>query len=105
MRLTADDWHFVNTPNDGSVVAVDLFLDNGQHARMLVYPLINPNWQGEQIPEIVVLCEMPGEKLTSENQTRRWITRAPDKSCSWSGVELSATLIRQINERLDAAVA
>ncbi len=105
MRLSVDDWHFINPPDDGSMVAVDLFLDNGQLARLLVYPLINPNWQGEQVPEIVVLCEMPGEKLHSDNNARRWITRSPDKSCQWSGVELGATLIRQINDKLAAAVA
>lgn len=105
MKLNADDWHFIAPPDDGSVVAVDLFLDNGQHARLMVYPLINPYCQGDQVPEIVVVCEMPGEKLQSEHHTKRWITRAPDKSCEWSTVELSGTLIRQLNDKLAETAA
>jgi hypothetical protein len=100
MRIIVDDWHFVPPPDDGSVVAVDLFLDNGQHARLEVIPLINPYSEAEQIPELVVKCEMPGEKLHMETPTRRWITRPPDRCCEWSHVELSPTLIRQINDRL-----
>lgn len=100
MRLNVDDWHFTNSPNRNCVVAVDLYLDNGQHARLEVIPLINPNVEEDQIPEIVVLCEMPGEKLSQEPEPRRWISRPADRTCEWSTVELSPTLIRQINDRL-----
>ena len=102
MKLNVDDWHFTTTPNPNSVVAVDLYLDNGQHARLEVIPLINPYVEADQIPEIIIYCEMPGEKLLEEPEPRRWITRPADRSCEWSSVELSPTLIRQINDRLAA---
>lgn len=105
MRLTADDWTFVQPTHRGCLVSAELFLDNGQHAQLEVYPLINPYSGGDQIPEIIVLCEMPGENLHRPPLPRRWITRAPDASSEWSHVELSPTLIRQLNEHLDAAMS
>ncbi len=104
MKLNADDWKFITPTTLGCVVAVDLFLDNGQHARLEVFPLFYSHATGEQIPEIIVYCEMPGEKLHQQPETKRWISRPLDKSCPWSSVELTPTLIRQINETLDAAV-
>jgi hypothetical protein len=105
MRFSADDWTFIQPSSRGCLVAVDLFLDNGQHARLEVYPLVNPYMAGDQTPEIIVLCEMPGENLHRPPLAKRWITRPPDNSCEWSKVELSPTLIRQINEQLEAAMA
>lgn len=104
MKLSADDWKFITPTTLGCVVAVDLFLDNGQHARLEVFPLFYAHATGEQIPEIIVYCEMPGEKLHQQTEVKRWISRPLDKSCPWSSVELTPTLIRQINETLDAAV-
>ncbi|MEW6304969.1 MAG: hypothetical protein AB1705_15955 [Verrucomicrobiota bacterium] len=104
MVLNVDDWTFVTPQEPGSVVAVDLFLDNGQHGRLEVFPLYYLGAVGEQIPEIIVYSEMPGEKLNSERMGKRWISRPPDKSCEWSHVELAPALVRQINDRLMAAM-
>lgn len=104
MRIGVDDWTFVQPSSRGCLVGVDLFLDNGQHARLEVYPLVNPYATGDQTPEMIVLCEMPGESLHRPPLTKRWITRCPDASCEWSHVELSPTLIRQLNEQLEAAM-
>ena len=104
MKLSVDDWKFITPTTLGCVVAVDLFLDNGQLARLEVFPLFYAHATGEQIPEIIVYCEMPGEKLNQQTEVKRWISRPLDKSCPWSSVELTPTLIRQINETLDAAV-
>ena len=105
MKITADDWHFIDPVSDGSVVAVDLFLDNGQHARLEVFPLVNPYCRGEQVPEIRVFCELPGEKLHgSQPLPQRWLTRAPDCSCPWTHVEISGTLVNQLNDRLSTVI-
>lgn len=104
MKLNVDDWQFIAPATPGCTVAVDLFLDNGQHARLEVFPLFYTHATGEQIPEIIVYCEMPGEKLNQPLEPKRWISRPPDKGCSWSHVELTPSLIRQINDMLDAAV-
>lgn len=104
MRLSVDDWQFLAPTTSGSVLAVDLFLDNGQQARMEVFPLFYPDPTGEQIPEIIVSCEMPGERRGQRSEIKRWISRPPDKSCAWSQVQLTPALIRQMNEMLEAAV-
>jgi hypothetical protein len=104
MKYNVDDWKFVAPAARGCLVAVDLFLDNGQQARLEVYPLVNPWAGGEQTPEIIVFCEMPGETFHRPPLARRWIARAPDASCEWSRVELSPTLIRQLNEQLEAVM-
>ena len=99
MIINVDDWRFNPEPNLGCAVAVELYLTNGQRARLEVFPLVNPNSTDDQIPELVVLGEAPGEKL-HESPPRRWITRAPHRQSKWSQVELSETLIRQINDKL-----
>ena len=99
MIINVDDWRFKPEADNGCAVAVDLFLTNGQLARLEVFPLVNPNSMDDQIPELVVLGEAPGEKLHA-SPPRRWITRAPHRQSEWSQVELSETLIQQINERL-----
>lgn len=103
MKLNVDDWQFVAPTSPGCAVAVDLFLDNGQHARLEVFPLFYTHASGEQIPEIIVHCEMPGEKLHQPPAAKRWISRPPDKGCMWSHVEMSPTLVRQLNEMLATA--
>ena len=99
MIINVDDWRFKSEAENGCAVAVELFLTNGQLARLEVFPLLNPNSSDDQIPELVVLGEAPGEKLQN-SPTRRWITRAPHRQSEWSQVELSETLIRQINAKL-----
>lgn len=103
--LQADDWKFITPTTPGGAVAVELFLNNGQYARLEVFPLVDANGSVDQVPEIVVSCEMPGERLNLPPETKRWISRPPDKDCPWSRVELSPTLIRQINDMLAAAIS
>ena len=105
MRIQIENWDFTEPESEGCIVAAKLNLNNAQTCRLEIYPMIYANVGGEVIPEIVVLCELPGESLDSENPTRRWIARPPDESCEWSKVELSETFIRQINERIDAIFA
>ena len=102
MIINVDDWRFRSEADKGCALAVELFLTNGQLARLEVFPLVNPNSVDDQIPELVVVGEAPGEKL-HESPPRRWITRAPDRQSEWSQVELSETLIRQINDKLAQA--
>ncbi len=102
MIINVDDWRFKTDSEQGCAVAVELFLTNGQRARLEVFPLINPHSSDDQIPELVVLGEAPGEELHA-SPPRRWITRAPHRQSKWSQVELSETLIRQINDRLAQA--
>jgi len=98
--LTVNDWKFVAPSTAGSAIAVDLFLDNGQHSRLEVFPMFYPHGAGEHIPEVIVYCERSGEKLNRQQEFKRWLSRPPDKDCPWSQVELSPTLVRQLNERL-----
>jgi hypothetical protein len=67
--------------------------------------MIYANVGGEVIPEIAVLCELPGESVNSENPVRRWIARPPDDSCEWSKVDMSDTFIRQVNQKIDEIFA
>ncbi len=99
MIINVDDWRFKSEADHGCAVAVELYLTNGQRARLEVFPLVNLNSTDDQIPELVVLGEAPGEEL-HESPPRRWITRAPHRQSKWSQVELSETLIRQINDKL-----
>ena len=101
MIINVDDWRFKSESQNGCAVAVELYLTNGQRARLEVFPLVNPNSTADQIPELVVLGEAPGEELHA-SPPRRWITRAPHRQSQWSQVELSETLIRQINAKLAA---
>lgn len=102
MKITADDWHF--RPSEGGTVILDIFLSNGQHALLEVNPMKNPETPNGQLPEMVVFCEFPGEKLAEHNCVARWITRPPDKSCPWSGVQIPPSLMQQIRERLGYAL-
>lgn len=99
MIINVDDWRFTPEADNGCAVAVELFLTNGQLARLEVFPLVNPHSADDQLPELVVLGEAPGEKLHA-SPPRRWITRAPHRQSEWSQVELSETLIQQINDKL-----
>ncbi|MEW6304592.1 MAG: hypothetical protein AB1705_14045, partial [Verrucomicrobiota bacterium] len=100
-----DDWSFRTEVDERKQVSVDLYLNNGQRAILEIHPLLNPYSGGEQVPEVIVRCEMSGERPDHPSETRRWLSRAPDKSCEWSSVELSESLVRQINARLASAQA
>ena len=101
MNINVDDWRFRPQPGNGCAVAVELFLTNGQRARLEVIPLVNLNSIHDQMPELVVVGEKPGEQLP--DSPRRWITRPPHRQSEWSQVELSGALIQQINEKLVGA--
>jgi hypothetical protein len=102
MKLYVDKWHFVPSPEDGSIMTLELILENAQHAWLKINALTNPYSRTPQIPEMFVLCEMPGEKSTQEPLPKRWIYRAPDPTCEWSGVELPPKLMQEIQDRLNA---
>lgn len=102
MKISADDWHFKSFEND--LLVVDVFLSNAQHAILEVSPMKNPAAPNGQIPEMVVFCEFPGEKVVDHTCVARWITRPPDKSCPWSNVQLPPSLLQQIRERLGYSV-
>ena|ERR1051325_1282574 len=99
MKISADDWHFRPAENE-TLVVVDIFLSNAQHAILEVCPMKYPNLPNGQIPEMLVFCEFPGEKVTEGNCPARWITRPPDKSCAWSNVQIPPALMQQIREKL-----
>jgi hypothetical protein len=98
MIILADDWHFHTVV--GETVVVDLYLDNGQHALLEVNPMRDQAAVNGDIPEIIVFCEMPGEKLDTNPGTGRWIARPPSRSCPWSNVQLPQALWEQIRSRL-----
>ncbi|MEW6155937.1 MAG: hypothetical protein AB1813_00800 [Verrucomicrobiota bacterium] len=98
MKIHVDDWRFNSAEND--ILLLDVYLDNGQHSLLEVNPIRNPKIAGAQIPEMIVFCEMPGEKLTESTCPGRWISRPPDKTCPWSHVEVPPVLMQQIYERL-----
>jgi hypothetical protein len=99
MKLSPDDWMF--KPSDPDQVLVSLFLNNGQHALLEINPVHISHAGGPQVPEIIVHCELPGEKLTDPKPSRRWIARPPDRTCQWSRVELPPTLTHQIEQRIE----
>ena len=108
MKITADDWHFRSFEHD--TLVIDLFLSNAQHAILVVSPMKNGNAPNGQIPEMVVFCEFPGEKVAEENCVARYITRPPDRTCAWSNVQVPPALMQQIRQKLgygvvEAAVA
>src|SRR5262245_8776597 len=98
MKISADDWHFRSFEND--MLVLDVFLSNGQHALLEVYPMKNPNTINGQVPEMVLFCEFPGEKLAENNCVGRWISRPPDRSCVWSNVQIPPSLLQQIRQKL-----
>jgi hypothetical protein len=63
----------------------------------------NPNVTNGQIPELVVFCEFPGEKVAEGDCPARWATRPPDRHCPWSNVEIPPALMVQIQQKLGYA--
>ena len=98
MKIGVDDWHFKYSEND--TLLLDVFLDNGQHALLEVNPMKNHHVSNGEIPEMIVFCELPGEKVTEQNCPARWISRPPDKSLPWSNVQVPQSLSQQIKDRL-----
>ena len=102
MKIGIDDWHFRDS--DPDLLVLDVFLDNGQHAVMEVSPMkVRSNPNGE-IPEMIVFCELPGEKISAEGCPARWVTRPPTRECPWSSVQVPQALTLQIRDRLTPAI-
>lgn len=100
MKTAIDDWRF-KAAQEGILLA-DVYLANGQHALLEVNPLINPKQTKESVPEIILFCEMPGERMSGGCGPGRWISRPPNRSCPWSSVEIPPALELQIRDRLAA---
>ena len=98
MKLNVDDWRF--RPSEGDTVALDVYLDNGQHSLLEVNHMKNSQVVNGDIPEMIVFCELPGEKLAEGTCKARWIARPPDRSCPWSNVQVPMALLVQIKDRL-----
>lgn len=98
MKFQVDDWHFVQTEND--VVALELYLDNGQKAVMEILPLCYTQTGTPAGNEIVVWCEMPGEIMVDATCKARWVSRPPNANSPWSHVELPDILLQQIENRI-----
>jgi hypothetical protein len=101
MKILIDDWHYRSTEND--MLVYDVFLSNGQHAVLEVNPMKNSSVPNGEVPEMIVFCEYPGEKVDQDNCTARWIARPPQKQCPWSNVEIPLALVHQIRDRLTQA--
>ena len=98
MKIGVDDWHFKYSEHDS--LLLDVFLDNGQHGLLEVNPMKNFHAPNGEIPEMIVFCELPGERVAEQNCPARWISRPPDRSCAWSNVQLPLALIQQIKDRM-----
>lgn len=98
MKISIDDWHF--RESSGGMLVLDVFLGNGQHGVMEVNPMKNPAVPNGDVPEIIVFCEMPGEKVSEEGCPARWVTRPPNRDCPWSNAQMPAALMEQIRGRL-----
>ena len=98
MTIIADDWHFKQ--HDQNALLVDLFLSNGQHALLEVNPMKVPQLTNGQFPEMIVFCELLGERISNSSCPSRWISRPPAKSCPWSNVQIPPALMQQIREKL-----
>ena len=98
MKICVDDWHFRDS--EGETLLLDAYLDNGQHAVIEVNPMKNTRVINGEIPETIVFCELPGEKLAEESCPARWVARPPDRSCSWSNVQMPMALMQQIKDRI-----
>jgi hypothetical protein len=99
MRISVDDWRFRDA--EGDTLVVDAYLDNGQHVVIEVNAMKNPQVTNGEIPEVIIFCEMPGEKLADGGTCpARWISRPPDKTCLWSSVQMPIALAQQIRDRL-----
>jgi hypothetical protein len=98
MKIDIDDWHFKYSEHD--TLLLDIFLDNGQHALLEVNPMKNPQATNGEIPEMIVFCELPGEKLAEQMCPARWVSRPPDRTCAWSNVQIPLSLTQQIKDRM-----
>ena len=77
-RLVAEDWLFAQPTLSGSVLAVDLFLNTGQHARLDVIPLLDlVSGSPDQFPEIIITAEGTGEDPHAHGSAHRWLARPP----------------------------
>jgi hypothetical protein len=101
MKISVDDWHFRDPIED--TLVLDVFLDNGQHALLEVNPMKKLTVVNGDIPEVIVFCELPGERISEKNCPARWIHRPPDRSYPWSNVQMPMALTQQIKARLDQA--
>ena len=99
MKISVDDWHFRDRTEDPLVL--DVFLDNGQHALLEVNSMKNVAVVNGEIPEMIVFCELPGERISEENCPARWIARPPNRSCPWSNVQMPMALIEQIKGKMN----
>jgi hypothetical protein len=98
MKISIDDWHFVQA--EDATVLLDVYFDNGQHGLLEVHPMKRTDITNGQTPEMIVFCEMPGEKLNDSTCVGRWIARPPSKNCPWSHVEVPPALLQIIREKL-----
>jgi hypothetical protein len=98
MRISVDDWHFREA--QAELVLLDVFLDNGQHAVLEINPMRNLTAVNGEVPEMIMFCEMPGERISEEGAPARWIARPPNRACPWSNVQVPAALMEQIKQRL-----
>jgi hypothetical protein len=98
MKTTIDEWRFLTT--EEGILLADVYLSNGQKAELEINPLINPKKPEEVHLEMIVFCEMSGERVVEGRGPGRWISRPPDRSCTWSSVEVPPALARQIELRL-----
>jgi hypothetical protein len=103
MKIHVDDWHFRG--DCGDMLVLDVFLDNGQHGVMEINPMRNTVVANGAVPESIVFCELPGERMSEVGGPARWISRPPSRECAWSAVELPAALFEQIRARSDTGRA
>ena len=101
MKISVDDWHF--REESAEMLVLDVFLDNGQHAVMEVNPMKSVAVPNGDVPEIILFCELPGEKVSETGCPARWVSRPPSRQCAWSNVTLPAALMEQIRARFCAA--
>jgi hypothetical protein len=100
MKIAVDDWHFKFSENE--TLLLDVFLNNGQHALLEINPMKNGRVPNGEVPEMIVFCELPGEKVAEEGCPARWIARPPSRDCAWSCVEVPLALMQQIKDRMGA---
>ena len=98
MKINVDDWHFKYSEHE--TILLDVFLNNGQHAMLEVNPMKNNSVPNGEVPEMIVFCELPGEKLAEGTCAARWISRPPRRECAWSNVQMPLALMQQIKDRL-----
>ena len=98
MKISVDDWHFKYSEHE--TILLDVFLNNGQHGMLEINPMKNATVPNGEIPEMIVFCELPGEKIAEANCPARWISRPPSRECAWSNVQVPLSLMQQIKDRL-----